>query len=255
MAALIRLDMDKQCHILRGQDQYGQAIMIKYPRTQPGTIEAAYVMAQIFMAERSTACTEFLTYATKERSMAVYNYIGFDKSASPGFAMQVAVATLLQKLYPERLQTLVFVEPPFWLKSILAVLTPFLSDSITERIQWATGDEERDVVFAKLLGSDNLQNASPLMRKKGQLTSPVSLEHFLVDTPFYGTYDSVPCTREYTADELLLDKIAHNTTATPPGPDPGPSLSEKASSLWDSFSNSFTGSFSSGGDYDNNRNN
>jgi hypothetical protein len=237
MAELVRLDMKKQFHILRGQDKYGQAVMIKYPRREANTTEAAYVMSQIYMAERSTAATEFLTRARHERSIAVYNYLGFDRSMSPAFPMQIAAATQLQKMYPERLQTLVFVEPPFWLKAVLGVLNPFLSDAITERIQWATGIGERDDVFAKLLG-DDLWKATPLLRKDGRLTSPVSLEHFLVDVPFFGVYDSLECKREIKEEERKLDTIA----LALPSVD-GPSLTEKATSLWGSLSTSFASSF------------
>ncbi|KAL3909940.1 MAG: hypothetical protein SGILL_007890, partial [Bacillariaceae sp.] len=230
MADLIRFDMKKQYHILRGQDKFGQSIMIKYPRRQANTTEAAYVMSQIYMAERSTAATEFLTRAKCERSIAVYNYLGFDRSMSPAFPMQIAAATQLQKLYPERLQTLVFVEPPLWLKAVLGVLNPFLSDSITERIQWATGIDERDTTFTRLLG-DDLSKATPLLRKDGQLSKPVSLEHFLVDVPFFEIYDNLECQRDITEEEANLDKIAHAS----PVVDEGPSLAEKATSLWGSI--------------------
>ena len=104
MAELIRLDMSCQNHILRGRDRDQQVVMIKYPRTLANTTEEAYVTAQFYMAERSTAATEFATRGKKERSVAVYNYLGFDRSMSPPFTMQVAAATKLQKMFPERLQ-------------------------------------------------------------------------------------------------------------------------------------------------------
>jgi CRAL/TRIO domain len=239
MADLVRQDMERQFHILRGQDRYGQSVMIKYPRTQSGTTEPSYVMAQIYMAERSTAATEFLTRGTKERSVAVYNYIGFDRSMSPGFSMQVAAATQLQQLYPERLQTLVFVEPPFWLKGLLGLLSPFLSESITERIQWSSEPQERETIFSKLLGPNSEEYTIPLLRKNGKLIDPVSLDHFLVDSPFFGTYDSWKCQRECTDEELQLHQLActdkedGNSSATP-------SLSKQASSLWGSLSSSFS---------------
>lgn len=239
MADLVRSDMERQFHILRGQDKFGQSIMIKYPRTKGGTTESSYVMAQIYVAERSTAATEYLTRGQRERSIAVYNYLGFDRSTSPGFTMQVAAATQVQQLYPERLQTLVFVEPPFWLQGILSMLKPFLSETVTERIQWATGQEQRSSIFLNVLGPDKEKSAIPLLHEDGKLTSAVSLDHFLIDTPFFGSYDSVPCSRQPTAEEVELNQISCT-----PGPDAGKNdlestLSDKASALWGSFSNGF----------------
>ena len=70
MAELIRSDLNKQYHILRGQDDCGRCVMIKYPRTIGGATEESYVLSQIYMAERSTAVTEFLTRGRHERSVA-----------------------------------------------------------------------------------------------------------------------------------------------------------------------------------------
>lgn len=239
MADLVRSDMERQFHIVRGQDKFGQSIMIKYPRTKGGTIEDSYVMAQIYVAERSTAATEFLTRGQRERSIAVYNYLGFDRSTSPGFTMQVAAATQVQQLYPERLQTLVFVEPPFWLQGILSMLKPFLSETVTERIQWATGQEQRSSIFLNILGPHNEDGAIPLLHKDGKLESAVSLDHFLIDTPFFGSYDSVPCSKKPTVEEVELHRIACTPTPAEDKNDVESSLSDKASSLWGSFSNGF----------------
>ncbi|KAG7363601.1 CRAL/TRIO domain containing protein [Nitzschia inconspicua] len=239
MAILVRSDMERQFHILRGQDKYGQAIMIKYPRTKGGTTESSYVMAQIYIAERSTAATEFLTRGKRERSIAVYNYLGFDRSMSPGFPMQVAAATQLQQMYPERLQTLVFVEPPFWLKGILGLLSPFLSESITARIQWASGAEERESTFANILGPGREEHAIPLLQKSGKLTSAVSLDHFFVDSPFFGTYDSFTCQRKHTDDELEVHRIACTGCENEGSSRAKSSLSDGALSFWGSLSSSY----------------
>jgi hypothetical protein len=239
MADLVRQDMEKQFHILRGNDQYGQSVMIKYPRTKPDTTESSYVMAQIYMAERSTAVTEFMTRATRERSVAVFSYVGFDRSLSPGFTMQVAAATKLQQLYPERLETLVFVEPPFWLQGVLSLLHPFLSESITKRLVWATGSEEREKIFSSLLGPENNNHAIPLMRKHGLLKSPVSLEHFLVHVPFVGTYDSLTCEVNVTEEELQLDRTAFPLMDGDVGKQ---SFSEKVSNFWGTLGTTFLSS-------------
>ena len=139
MADLVRRDMEKQYTIMRGHDKENRAIMIKYPRTLPGTTEDEYLISQIYMAERSTAATEFLSLGCQERSMAIYDFGGFASGNAPPFKMQVTIATSLQKTFPERLQVIVMVEPPFWLRSVLNLLTPFLSESITKRVRMASG--------------------------------------------------------------------------------------------------------------------
>lgn len=139
MAELIRADMSRQYNVMRGSDRDDRTIMIKFPRMKGGVTEDSYIMTQVYMAERSTAATEFRSLGTQERSLAVYDYNGFDSSNAPPFQMQLNAAVLLQKTFPERLGVVVMVEPPFWLRSLLKMITPFLSSTITERINWASG--------------------------------------------------------------------------------------------------------------------
>ena len=139
LANLIRDDMKLQYVVMRGNDTSNRSIMIKYPRMKTGTTEKGYVLSQLYMAERSVAATEFLSEGREERSLAVFDFNGFESKNSPPFAMQISAATLVQKNYPERLQTLVLVSPAFWLRTLLNMITPMLSASITERIKHATG--------------------------------------------------------------------------------------------------------------------
>ena len=140
MASKVEDEMKKQVVIMRGNDRQNRGTMIKFARLSEGTDQEGYVLCQIYAAERSIAVTEFLSMGHEERSVAIYDYNGFDSKNSPPFACQVAAATLLQKLYPERLQTLVMVEPPFWLRGLLTLLSPFLSTAITDRIKMASGE-------------------------------------------------------------------------------------------------------------------
>jgi len=139
MAALIRADMARQYNVMRGHDKNGRTIMIKFPRVKTGAAEDSYILTQLYMAERSTATTEFCSLGTQERSVAVYDYNGFASGNAPPYQMQLNAAVLLQKMFPERLGVVVMVEPPFWLRGLLKMISPFLSTTITERIKWATG--------------------------------------------------------------------------------------------------------------------
>ena len=139
MAELIRADMTRQYNVMRGHDKQNRTVMIKFPRVKSGATEESYILTQLYMAERSTAATEFCSLGTQERSVAIYDYNGFDSNNAPAFQMQLNAATLLQKTYPERLGLVVMVEPPFWLRGLFSMISPFLSSSITDRIKWASG--------------------------------------------------------------------------------------------------------------------
>jgi hypothetical protein len=151
MAELIRADMARQYNVMRGHDKDNRTVMIKFPRVKSGATEESYILTQLYMAERSTAATEFCSLGTQERSVAIYDYNGFDSNNAPPFQMQLNAATLLQKTFPERLGLVVMVEPPFWLRGLFSMISPFLSSSITERIKWASG-----VVSIIFHGQDHL---------------------------------------------------------------------------------------------------
>ena len=59
LAELVRADLSKQYNIMRGHDKHNRTVMIKFPRIETGTTEESYVVSQLYMAERSTATTEF----------------------------------------------------------------------------------------------------------------------------------------------------------------------------------------------------
>ena len=139
MADLVRADMSRQYTVMRGHDQHNRTIMFKFPRVKTGTMEDSYILSQVYMAERSTAATEFCSLGTQERSLAVYDFNGFESSNAPPFQMQLNAATLLQKTFPERLGMVVMIEPPFWLRTLFNMISPFLSTTISERIKWASG--------------------------------------------------------------------------------------------------------------------
>ena len=98
MEAHVESDLKKQIVIMRGHDRESHAMMIKFARVDSGTTEETYVLSQIYMADRSTAATEFLSMGKQERSCAVYDYNGFESKNSPPFQAQVSAATQLQKV-------------------------------------------------------------------------------------------------------------------------------------------------------------
>jgi hypothetical protein len=245
MADWTRLDLEHQYHIVRGMESTTkQAVTIKYPRTNSPTTQDACTMALIYIAERSMAATEFLSRGTYEQCISVYNYIGFNRAMAPPFTMQVAAAILLQKIYPQRLYSLVMIDPPFWVKGVLNLFHPFLSESIQQKIQLVNGIPERESVFSSDTVTIDVPDAPKLLRVEGSLTEPVSLDHFLSDVPFFYLYDMVPCTRTITETELQLDAISHTMPDSVGGGGgtggPSSSLVEQASNLWGNWTSTFS---------------
>ena len=83
---------------------------------------------------------------------------------------------------------------------------------------------EKEKVFGAMIDEEN---ATPLLLLKGALDTPVSLEHFLEDVPFYGLYDDVKCARPIELEEEKM----HEVSVTPP---------EQAASLTTSVWNSIS---------------
>mmetsp|Transcript_18609 Transcript_18609/g.51747 ORF Transcript_18609/g.51747 Transcript_18609/m.51747 type:complete len:394 (-) Transcript_18609:1031-2212(-) len=190
---LILEDLTHQKVIMRARDREHRGVMIKYARLSTGTTEDSYIWSQVYMAERSVAVAEYGTLGKHERTVSIFDYHGFESSKAPAVSTQIKTANLLQNLYPERLQSLLFLEPPFWLRGVLAVLKPVISAEILDRIEMATGTEETSKMVSELVDADQ---KALLLTPEEQLNTAISLEHFLFDVPFYALYDDVKCERE-----------------------------------------------------------
>jgi hypothetical protein len=82
--------------------------------------------------------------------------------------------------------------------------------------------EEKEAVFGPMMDANN---ATPLLLTKGKLDTPVSLEHFLEDVPFYCLYDDVKCERPIEVEEHKM----HQVSVTQPE-------QSSISSVWSSIS-------------------
>lgn len=83
--------------------------------------------------------------------------------------------------------------------------------------------EEKEAVFGPIV---HASNATPLLSTKGKLDTPVSLDHFLEDVPFYCLYDDVKCERQIEVEEQKL----HQVSVTPQD------QTASISSMWNSIS-------------------
>lgn len=130
----------KQVFIVRGFDRQSRAVAIKMGRTSPETNHEAYVTAQLYVAERTMACTEFLSRGSQEKVVAVMDFENYSRSNAPPLLTLKEGISTLQSNYPERLKTAIITEPAFWMRGLYNLLYPLMSDDTRDKIQMAYGE-------------------------------------------------------------------------------------------------------------------
>jgi len=127
--------MQQQLVVMRGHSPDGLALMVKHPRslnTYPKEHqERAYLLTQLYIAERANACSDFLGH---DRMVAIFDLGRQAKGASPPLSWQYRAIQVVQQVYPERLHQLILLEPPFWMRGVFAALKPFLSVTTRNKI-------------------------------------------------------------------------------------------------------------------------
>jgi hypothetical protein len=113
----IKNDLTKQKAYVRGRDKEGRALLIMHPRTRADTVEEEFVTTMIYLMERAMAFTEYDSEGAKEKISAVFDFASFKSSLAPSTDAIKRVAGILQTSYSERLQKLVIVDPPFWMRT------------------------------------------------------------------------------------------------------------------------------------------
>jgi hypothetical protein len=181
--------------VVRGHDKKSRAIFFKGCRTESKTNEKAYTLAQIYLAERTIASTELLSKGKEEKFVLVFDFGAYDSAHSPPFSALKSTVTLVQLLYPDRLKKLYILDPPFWMRSVYAMLKIFIAADTREKVNLVSGNEQKERLLSEYIDP---QQAMPLMLSDGQLTSEIDIDHFLNRVPFHLLYDDVPLTTSST---------------------------------------------------------
>jgi hypothetical protein len=139
----IQQDMKQQPVVMKKGES--RTVLVKFPRqaTDDGTTEDAYLTTQLYIAERANACTEFASSRVSggnssqdgERIVAIFDFGGYDSSHSPPLKWQLSAVRRVQHLYPERLQRLVILDAPFWMRGLFQAIRPFLSQATRQKIE------------------------------------------------------------------------------------------------------------------------
>jgi CRAL/TRIO domain len=195
----ISSDLMKQKAYVRGRDREGRALLIMHPRTCAETVEDEFVTTMLYLMERAIAFTEFDSAGCIEKISAVFDFASFNSSLAPSTDAIKRVASILQNSYSERLQKLVIVDPPFWMRTAWGILKPFLHPVTRAKIVMASGQKSKISVIGGIIDESE---AMPFLLPTGHLRDEVELDVFTKNVPFQVGYDSSHA--NWTPDLLQL---------------------------------------------------
>lgn len=141
LKGLIQEDLDRQLMVVRGSDRESRVVVYK-PQRQSPTDEVeheAYILSQIYTAERAIASTAYISKGQQEKLFVIFSFAGYASKNSVSTSTMKESSTVLQRIYPERLKTLVVLDPPFWIRALFKIMYPFLSYATREKMQLVSG--------------------------------------------------------------------------------------------------------------------
>jgi len=209
---LIEADLRVQTMAVRGHDRENRPIIVKLCRAQAWNSEAAdsdeaYLLAQLFVAERAIAAAELLSMGKSEKLTAIFDFGAYNSSNSPPVKTMATTLKLLQDHYPERIGRALVLDAPFWMQAFFKILYPFLSEKTRKNISmvggagsvslsslsWPLGSgsstsEIREETVRALVEPEH---AMPFMLVDAKLTSPIDVDQQLRLVPFHELYDYV----------------------------------------------------------------
>jgi len=182
---LICDDLKRQPMVVRGVDDQNRVIVYKPPRMSSGdTSGEAFLMTQLYTAERAMATNEFTSKGKEEKLTVVFNFLNYSRKNAPPTSIMITMLKVLQRCYPERLGVLIIVNPPFWLRGAYNAVWPFLSKATAEKLRMPTSQKAADEEFRKIVsGNKELE----VMLSNGEICS-VDLTDY-TQQPFYSQFD------------------------------------------------------------------
>ena len=185
---LLEEELGTQLTLVGGLDKDQRAVALRFSRTKADTNVEAYLVAQMYIAERATAATEFYSRGLHEKVVAIAEYKDYSSTnAPPMLSLREMIATL-QQLYPERLFKMVMTDPPFWMRTLYNILYPLLAKKTTEKMVMTTGKEQKQEALEQLI--DNVAQYVPCVdvEKDWDISQEgVNLQVYL-NQPMYKVY-------------------------------------------------------------------
>lgn len=162
--------------------------------------DEAFLMTQIYTAERAIATNEFWAVANSngnnkndknknndERLTAIFNFKDYSRKNSPSTSTIMTLAKVLQRCYPERLGVLIITYPPFWMKALYNMIWPMLSTATTEKIKLPSNERAVNDAFRDIV-NDGDDNKLISMLSTGDISSSIDWIDY-TKRPFYLQYE------------------------------------------------------------------
>jgi hypothetical protein len=186
---LVVQDLQRQpMVVLQCVDKFSRAIVYKPPRSSnPSASDHAFIITQLYTAERAIATTEFHSAGKVEKLSLIFNFENYSSRNSPSSSTVITLVKVLQTCYPERLGVLCVLSPPFWMRAFFNLVWPFLSKTTTEKIKLS-----REAI-SELVGEDGneelekmiLVDSSSSTSVEGKMGCPVVDITEYTQQPFY----------------------------------------------------------------------
>jgi hypothetical protein len=216
--AYIQEEARHQTNVVRGHDKMSRCIVLKLERRSAQHDQETFFIAHLYLIERAIATTEVLSEGREEKCLGIGDFGTYQSAYAPSRQALVALMDVLQRHYPERLQKMILLDPPFWMRSLYSILRVFLRSETREKIAMVSGmvrcqwscdgrrtpsalcrsltiasksnyfllQDEKEAVLGRIIDADQ---ATPFILPGGTLDSPVDMERFLNNIPFHSLYD------------------------------------------------------------------
>jgi 16S rRNA G966 N2-methylase RsmD len=126
---------------------------------------------KIYTAARAIATTEYISRREREKLFVIFPFESYLSSNSVSIAAMEKSKRILQRLYPDRLEKLVILDPPFWMRAIVALLSPLVKVSLATRKKMKLVSGEVRPIFCD-------EHASRTFLSKPQSTALVRRKKF-----------------------------------------------------------------------------
>ena len=207
---LIERDLQIQPMAVRGHDREMRPIIVKLSRRQVWNSKdenagEAYFLANLFVAERAIANTEYSSRGVGERVTTFFDFATYSSANSPPAKLIKDTMVMLQANYPERIGQSLVLDAPLWMQAVFKVIAPFLSEKTRKAIAilgsvnsatslslsslWSAGVSSAvDVRDKAVRAVVEPQQAMPFMLQDAMLTSELNIQQ-LRAVPFHELYD------------------------------------------------------------------
>jgi hypothetical protein len=114
--------------------------------------DEGFVLTAIYMIERSVAATEYLSKGNEIMIDVVVDASCFKSKYAHSRITLKTLVNILQNHYPQRLNTLIVLDPPLWLSTLYSLLlSTFVDQRTRSKFQLARGSKARKSILANVL--------------------------------------------------------------------------------------------------------